>query len=418
MVRVLLSMVRKDLLRQLRSPLAMGAVLAFPLVFAALIGLVFGGGGRPRVHLLVEDRDGSLVSGLLVTALSSEQAAEHFEVERVGAEGVARMELGEASALLRLPPGFGAAFLAGKPVTLELVRNPAQGILPEIAEQSMTVVAEVLSAGSSVLREPLAEIAQAIESEGRGFSAERTATLAAAIHRALEASGDLLFPPVITLETVQLGAPDAGGPRLTAATIFAYVLPGISVWALFLTGDLAMRDIVTEASAGTLRRQLCSPLRPWQVVIGKAIYTVVLAGSSLLLLTLIGGVALRRAVSVPGYAVLSLALLVAITGYASAIYGALRTQRQAATLSAILMLIFAFTGGSFFDVDQLPEGMRRIAPLSPFYWGTTGYRALIRDDAGLAAVWPNAAVLAGAGLLLLAAGCRLLDRRVRRAGAA
>ena len=102
-------------------------VLAFPLVFAGLLALTFGGsgGGMPKVHLLVEDRDDSMLSGLLVGALGNEQMAEFFRVEPAGADGLARMENGEASALLRIPEGFASDLLAGKPLTLELIRNPA-----------------------------------------------------------------------------------------------------------------------------------------------------------------------------------------------------------------------------------------------------------------------------------------------------
>jgi ABC-2 type transport system permease protein len=419
-MRRILLMVRKDLLRQLRTPLAIATVLAFPLVFAALIAVAFGGAGdaAPRVRLLVEDRDGSFASGLLVGALTSDRAAEYFDVERVDAPGEAALEREDAAALLRIPAGFGADYLRGRPVALELVRNPAQGIFPEIAEQAMTVGVDVLAAGSRLLRDPLDRLAAATAGDGIDFSSEQAAALATSIHATLEASGALLFPPVITLETVELGGEPARSPRPTTASLFAYVLPGIGVWALFLAGELGMRDLVVEGSKGTLRRQICCPLRPWQIVIGKALYTAALAALSWLVLSAIGAVALRRAVSLPGYLSLSLALIVALTGYSATMYGALRTQRQAATLSSVLLLLFAFTGGSFFDVDLLPGVMRKLAPLSPFYWGTTGYRALIREGGGLADVAPNVAVLATVGGVLLALGCGLLHRRVRRGIAA
>ena len=38
--------------------------------------------------------------------------------------------------------------------------------------------------------------------------------------------------------------------------MFLMVLPGISVFGLFVVGDLAMRDLLDETTAGTLRRQL------------------------------------------------------------------------------------------------------------------------------------------------------------------
>jgi hypothetical protein len=154
-MRAILLMVRKDLLRTLRAPLGVLLLLSFPVLFALMIGLVFGRGAvsLPRVRLLVEDRDGAIGSRLLVAALRSERVARLFELREVGREGQALMEAGEASALLRIPAGFSRDLLRGEPTALELVRNPAEGIFPEIAEQAAGVLVDVLSAGSSVFRD-------------------------------------------------------------------------------------------------------------------------------------------------------------------------------------------------------------------------------------------------------------------------
>ena len=62
--------------------------------------------------------------------------------------------------------------------------------------------------------------------------------------------------------------------------------------------------------------------------------------------------------------------------------------------------------------------VERIAPVSPFYWGTQGYRALIQDGAGLADVLVHIGVLGGLGLGLGALGIVLLGRRMARGGLA
>jgi len=161
-------MVRKDLLRRLRQPLGIGLLLAFPLVFSLMIAVTFGTGGSsfPKVRLFVENRDGNLVGDFLSSSLGSPEFAEYFEVEAVGEEGMARMEQGEASALLRIPDQFTEDLLDGKPTSLELVRNPAEGIMPEVAEQVATVLADVLSSGSRVLRGPLDTLKPMLDAGG------------------------------------------------------------------------------------------------------------------------------------------------------------------------------------------------------------------------------------------------------------
>ncbi len=145
MIRTIRGMLRKDLQRKIRAPLGIAVVLSFPIVFSLMLAVTFGtGGGAPaRIHLLVENRDDNFIGGILMSGLTSDEVAENFDVEVVGEDGAARMRAGGASALLRIPQNFTSAFLEGTPVALELVRNPAQGILPEIAEQLAGILTEI-----------------------------------------------------------------------------------------------------------------------------------------------------------------------------------------------------------------------------------------------------------------------------------
>jgi len=417
-MRPILLMVRKDLLRQVRSPMALLLSLSFPLVFTSLLALTFGSGSQPsmpRVQLLVEDLDDSLASGALVSAVTSEQMAEYFDVEQIGAEGLHRLEQNKASALWRIPKGFQQDLIDGTPVELELIRNPAQSILPEIAEQGLTVLTEVLSAAARVLEEPLDDLRPMLE-QNSAPGAEQISALTVKMYGVINRAEGLLTPPAIVLDTVQLedeqGETPSGGGSSTSL-IFLIVLPGISVWGLFLVGDMAMRDVITESTRGTLHRQLCGPIRPGQLLVAKALFTAVVSLISLVLLAGIGWGVARQSTDPAGFIVLSLALILAITGYAALVYGGAKTERQGATISSVLLLVFAFAGGSFIQVRDLPAVMQRIAPFSPFYWGTTGYQTLIRDDGSLLDVLPNAGVLAALGVVLLAAGAALLQRKMR-----
>ncbi len=416
-MRTLLLLVGKDLRRKARSPLGLLIVLSFPVVFAFLIALSFGARGdrTPQAHLLVEDRDGGIAADALLSALQSERLAELVEVEVVGTEGAARMEKGEASALLRIPKGFTQNLLDGKPVQLAVVRNPAQGILPEIAEQLARVLADVLDAGSRVLRGPLERIASSARPGAEPPTEETTVAVALAVRRAFEGAAAVLSPPVIAFDTASLQPQPAGEDSGSEVSlIFLVILPGISVYALFLVGDLAMRDIIAESTAGTLRRQLAGPIGGGTLVLGKALYTAVLALIALGVLAAVGAVVLRRGVDPAGFLLLSLALVLAVTGTSATIYGLALNERRGATIGSILYLVLAMAGGSFVNLEGLPRAVRAVSPVSPFYWGTTGYRTLIESAGTLRDVLPNIAVLAGLGAALLALGGFLLHRAARR----
>jgi ABC-2 type transport system permease protein len=333
------------------------------------------------------------------------------------------MERGEASALLVIPAGFTRDVLDGKPVVLQLTRNPSEGILPEIAEQAAGTLADVLEGGRRVLDEPLAELRPLLRGGGEAPSDAEVIAVSLLVKRALERSGDLLFPPAITLQSEIFGggteakASGANDEGNTSA-IFLLILPGVAVYAIFLVGDQAMRDVMTERTLGTLRRQLAGPVTVGTYVLGKAATTAVLSLVSLAVLTAVGALALRDPVSVPAFALVSLALVLAITGTSAVIYGVSRTERQAATMASIIYLVMAFVGGSFFRLESLPAALRAIAPFTPFYWATEGYRAVLERKAGVAAVLPHTGVLAAIGVVLLTAGAAALRRAAKRGAVA
>lgn len=419
-MRVILRMVRKDLLRKLRSPLGLVVVLLFPVAFSAIIALSFGGGGGvPRAKILVDNRDDGFFGNALISALGSNQAAEFFDVENVGEPGERLIADGKGSALLRIPQNFSRDLIDGTPTTLELIRNPAQGIMPEVAEQVAGVLAEVLSAGSQVLREPLRTLAPFTKTDKLRITDETVAAVSVAIKGSIDGAVEFLDPPVIDFESVDLGAePAAAGSGSNGYfSVFLFVFPGVSVWSLFLAGDIAMRDILTEYEAGTLRRQLQGPIGSGTLIAAKAAFTMVTCLIALAILAATAAVVADRAVDPAGFVLLSLALILAITGAGAAIYGAAGRQRRGTTIASVLYLVLAFAGGSFVDVNSMPAAIRALSPVSPFYWGTQGYKALL-DGGGVRDVAGAAAVLAALGVVLGVVGTSWMNRRLLRGGAA
>jgi ABC-2 type transport system permease protein len=286
------------------------------------------------------------------------------------------------------------------------------------------VLAEVLSAGSRVLREPLDTLAPFTQNQIR-ISEATVVAVAAAVHGTVEGADKFLFPPVIELTSVDLGAEEDEDPAdegdssgAGVFSIFLFIFPGVSVYAIFMVGDLAMRDILAESEAGTLRRQLQGPVGPATLLTAKAAYAGAVALIGLLILAVVGWIALKEPVDPVAFVVLSLALILAVTGAGAAIYGATGSQGRGATVSAVAYLFLAFAGGSFIQLNALPGAVQAIAPVSPFYWGTQGYRALVQDGAGVADLLVHIGVLGGLGFGLGLLGIVLLGRRMARGGLA
>jgi ABC-2 type transport system permease protein len=298
--------------------------------------------------------------------------------------------------------------------------------MPEVAEQLAGVLAEVLSSGSRVLRGPLDTLAPFTKNQIR-INEATVVAIATAVHGSVEGADTFLFPPAIEMESVDLGAAQeesseegsgGGGSSAAAFSIFLIVFPGVSIYGLFMIGDLAMRDILAEAEAGTLRRQMQGPVSPATILAAKAGYAGALALIGLLILALVGWIALDEPVDPLAFVVLSLALVLAVTGTGAAIYGASGSQGVGATVSAVAYLFLAFAGGSFIQLNALPGVVQAIAPVSPFYWGTEAYREMIHNGAGVADLLTHIGILSGIGIGLGLLGVMLLGRRMARGGLA
>ena len=118
-MRFLLTCTRKDLRRRLADPMALILWLAMPLMIGGLMSILFGRGGGTALSIpvLLVDEDASLVGQLLGGAAGSGRAS-FLQIERVDrADGLARMNAGEASAMIVLPTGFTDAVLNDQPAT-------------------------------------------------------------------------------------------------------------------------------------------------------------------------------------------------------------------------------------------------------------------------------------------------------------
>jgi ABC-2 type transport system permease protein len=419
-------LVAKDIKRKLRAPVGLIAVLAFPLLFAGMIALAFGkGSGVPKVRMLVANEDDGLLASGVASVFTSQQASKFFDAKTVtAAHGLELMEQGKASVLLTIPKGFTQDVLDGKRVTLRLLRNPAEGILPEIAEQTVGALADVLDGGRRVFDKPIADLNPLLKDDDKAPADADVVAVSLAVKRAIESMSGLLNPPAIALESemfdnVTVSSPPKERKNEDApSSIFLLVLPGVAVYGLFLVADQGMRDVMTERVLGTLRRQLAGPVTPETIIFAKALYTAVLAASAIVVIGGVGAAVLSTPVSIPAFLLLSAALVLAVTGTTAVIYGVSSTERQASTLGNIIFLAMGFLGGGFIQIEGLPPMVRGIAPFTPLYWGTQGYRAVLEKGAGVPGVAMHAGVLASMGLVLLGAGMVALRRSARRGAAA
>jgi len=409
-----LAIVRRDLVRYLRNPVRTAMLFAVPLMLSGIFALVFGGGGVEQISIkvLLFDEDDSLLSKLLDGAGGSSAADQRLEIVSVGDEGYEMMERGEASALIHLPKGFSSDYLAGRPTTIDVVKNPSERFLPKVVDEGVGVGAVALSAGSRVFRSELEQIGGFVDSED--FPTDlAVASVSTGFNQKLKRFERFVMPPVIELETVTLSEATEGDDA-TTLDILAYFLPGFSVMGILFLAQSATRDILRDRDQGLVRHLLTAPVTAADYVRGKSLSVLLVTTAGFAVLVAIGVAAGVRWGYPPAAAAMVVASAVMASGVLLVITSFVGSERQGDTLATIVIMVSSMLGGAFVPISQMPAFIRPVAASTPVFWSVDGFSKLTLGGGGFADIAVNLAVLLGVGGSCMVIGSLLLQRKLER----
>jgi len=348
---------KKDILRWRQDVMAVAIWIAIPLMIGGLITTLMGSDVKPRGTLLMVDQDESFLSEMVAGAYSAGELGELISVEKIALEeGRQRIDDGDASGLLVIPAGFGAALLNSEPVTLTLRTNPSQTILPGI----ITNVTEVLLDAGFYAHQLFGDEINLIKSMGDNPPDALVAGLAVAMQNKIESVAPQLFPPVIDIEIVE---PPPKEPSPPLALLF---LPGIILMAVMFSANGVASDWWRERDQGTLRRLVYAPGQLGAFILGKALAAAVViglvGGFTMILGYLFHDVSLTKLpssllwISVAG---------VALFSWFAALQMAFSSQKTATVMSSMLIFPLLMAGGSFFPMAVMPGWIAAIGRASP-----------------------------------------------------
>lgn len=410
-----LATAKKDVQRKLRDPFAILLWLGIPIVIGAMLKFAFGGsnGASPQASILVVDEDDSFLSDFLLSALSADRGPTMpFTAESVDGrdEGRARIDDGDASALLIIPAGFSDALLLEEPCTLELVTNPAQRILPGMVEEALTMLVDASFYLHRVFGEPMRAIVQEPPPDRDTLDSAEVARISVQINDIMERALALLTPPVIKLvaeETAGEAEDDAAG--LDFATLF---FPSMLFMTLFFLAQGMSEDLWVERDAGTLRRALTTPNHAAAFVLGKVLAALIfvagVTAGGVLLAQLAFGVALNNVALAITWATLAGAMLVLFL-FLLQLFAT--SQRAGNLLTTLVTMPLLMLGGSFFPFEAMPSGMASIGRMTPNGWALEQLKSILSDT-----IEPSGLATAFAGVLAICVVLFLLTSR-RIAGA-
>ncbi len=188
-----------------------------------------------------------------------------------------------------------------------------------------------------------------------------------------------------------------------------YQVPGILGVILTMTMMMVTSmAIVRERERGTLEQLLVTPMRPWELMVGKITPYLAVGYMQMTLGLLIGqyvfSVPLRG--SLPLLYLLTFLFIVATLAWGVLISTIAKNQMQAMTMSIFGLLPSILLSGFMFPREAMPKFFYYISSILPLTWFLQIIRAIMLKGVGIGFLWPQVGALSA--LIVLFLGVSLL----------
>jgi len=371
----LVSIIRKEFIQIRRDPRTLVLVLVIPVMQLFLLGYAATNDVR-NVPLAVYDQDRSSASRRLLEAY---RAADYFLLAfDAGSEAELGdlIDGGQARAGLIIPPDYGDEIASGGSASIVFVFDGSDP----------TVASTALSAAQLIGQAHATQILQ-----GR---------------LAAQGMAGGLQPPVQVHTQVWYN------PDLVSTY---YMIPGVIGMILFaLTSILTATAIVRERERGTIEQLIVTPIRPWELILGKILPYVILALLNTLEVLVIGhwwfGVPIRGDLIL--ILLLSGLFLLTSLGIGLLASTVANTQQEAMLTVWMTLLPALFLSGFFFPLQAMPKVLQWISYLFPLRYYLNIIRSLMLKASSAGMLLEDIAALVVFGFGLMAAAALRFRKRL------
>lgn len=202
-------------------------------------------------------------------------------------------------------------------------------------------------------------------------------------------------------------------PTAESANLF---VPGLMAFVLTIISALMTAISLTrEKETGTMEALLVSPLRPWQIIVGKVVPYLAIGFVSVLAVIaearLVFHVPLRGSLTL----LLGEGLLFILVSLSLGMLISSRTSSQRVAMMGALigtMLPTMLLSGFIFPIESMPPVLQWLSNIVPAKWFVTIARSIMLKGIGLELLWPQTLVLLGMALALLTLSTRSFHIRL------
>lgn len=371
----LISLIRKEFIQILRDPRTLVLALLIPVMQLFLLGYAATNDVR-NVPLAVFDQDRGKAARELLDAY---RAADYFRLAYdVDSEEELRwlIDRGDARVGLIIPAGYSDQVMGGETAQVIFVLDGSDP----------TVASTALSAAQ--------------------FIGQSHATQIQTQRLMRSAQSATIQPPIEVRSQVWYN------PDLVDAY---YMIPGVIGMILYtLTSILTATSIVRERERGTIEQLIVTPIRSWELVVGKLLPYVVLAFLNTLEVLAIGHFWFEVPVRGSLLLILLLSGLFMMTSLGIGLLASTfaNTQQEAMLTVFMLLLPAIFLSGFFFPLEAMPRVLQWISVIIPLRYYLVIIRSLLLKGIGAWALMNEIIALAIFGTCLMVAAALRFRKRL------
>jgi len=363
-------LVIKEFLELRQNPRLFGLVIVAPIIQLTMLGYAATTDVKD-VPVVVADGDRSPESRTLIARFDASRNFTVIDTVTTVTEVDPYLQRGDAWIALSIPQGYGAAVHDRNPVALQVVADGS--------DSNSTTVA--LGYATALI-------------------GEYAAALAASAPPSSSAAIDLRIRVWFNSQLESR----------------FFMIPGVlALLLLLVTANLAAMAIVREKELGTLEQLNVTPLRRWELIVGKLLPYGVIAMVDVLLVTAVavfwfevpfrGSFLLLLATSLL-YVICTLALGLLISTVSD-------TQQQAMMTATFFFLTpMIYLSGFIFPIENMPHVIQYATYLIPLRYFLVIVRGIFLKGIGLPLLWPQAAALAIWGTVVLSLAVARSRKRV------
>jgi ABC-2 type transport system permease protein len=360
----LFAIMRKELIQIRRDRRTLAIMFLIPVFQLIMFGYAVTTDVK-HLPMAVLDRDKSAASRELIDTY---QASTYFDIAyTVGSESELAylMDSGAARAGLIVPAGYGA----------DLARRGAAQVSFAIDGSDPTVANTALAAAQTIGQAKSAEIVQAMLSRS-GLNVSEM--------------------PGLDVRTRVWYNPDLASANYMIPALIGLILQ-------LLTAMLTALAIVRERELGTIEQLIVTPLRPWELVVGKIVPYVLIAFFDTMEVLIIGTLWFKVPINGSVVLLLSLACLFVMSslGIGLFISTVARTQQEAMLLAFFTMLPSIFLSGFMFPLVAMPAALRALSYGIPLTYFLVIVRGIVLKGVGLEMLVPQVIALVIFGVAIM-----------------